>query len=69
MIIEEYYKKIKREFKAECLIETKMHKVGRVYKVIAFAKPNSCIYVEDENNYQHLTFTTFSDFLEKFKIV
>jgi hypothetical protein len=54
MIIEEYYKQTKREFKAECLVETKMHKVGKVYKVITYAKPDSCIYVEDEQGYQHL---------------
>ena len=69
MIIEEYYKQTKREFRAECLVETKMHKVGKVYKVITFVKPDSCIYVEDEDGIQHLTFTTFLDFLEKFKII
>jgi hypothetical protein len=69
MIIEEYYKQTKREFKAECLVETKMHKVGKVYKVITYAKPDSCIYVDDEDEYEHLTFTTFFDFLEKFKII
>jgi hypothetical protein len=42
-----------------------MHKVGKVYKVITFAKPDSCIYVEDEDGFQHLTFTTFLDFLYK----
>ena len=69
MIIEEYYKNIKREFNAECLVETKMHKVGKVYKVITYAKPDAFIYVEDEQGYEHLTFSTFFDFLEKFTIV
>jgi hypothetical protein len=69
MIIEDYYQKTKREFKAECLIKTGIHEVGKVYNVITYAKLDSFIYVEDEKNYQHLTFSTFFDFLEKFKIV
>ena len=68
MIIEEYYKSIKREFTAECLVETNIHKPGKCYNVITFAKPESYIYVEDENKYQHLTFQSFYEFLEKFKI-
>lgn len=67
--MEEYYKKIKREFKAECINQTRMHEVGKVYKAITFAKHDSWIYVEDERNYQSLTFPTFFDFLQKFKIV
>jgi len=69
MIIEEYYNTIKRTFKAECLIKTEKHDVGKIYDVITYAKENSCIYVEDERNYQMITYTSFSDFLNYFKIV
>lgn len=65
----DYYKNIKREFKAECLIETKMHEVGKVYNVMTFAKSGAFIYVEDERGYHHLTFSSFFEFLEKFKII
>jgi hypothetical protein len=67
-MIEEYYKSIKREFKARCLIETSIHKVGEVYDVITFAKKNAFIIVEDERNYNHLTYD-FVEFLEHFEIV
>lgn len=69
MIYEECYKQIRREFRAECLVETKIHSVGKEYKVITFAKPNSFIYVENKDGYQYLTFETFFKFLEKFKII
>ena len=69
MIIEEYYNKIKREFKAECLVETELHKIGKTYSVITYVKPDACIYVENEDQSQHLTFHTFFDFIEKFKIL
>jgi hypothetical protein len=69
MIIEEYYKNITREFKAVCLVGTKMHEVGKEYKVITFAKPDSFIYVEDERSFQHLTYSSFFEFLENFNIV
>ena len=68
-IIEEYYKRIKREFKAKCIKETSIHKVGEIYDVITYAKKDSYIYVEDERNYKHITFDVFSDFLEHFEIV
>lgn len=67
--IEEYFKKKKREFKAQCLVETDIHQVGKVYKVMTYAKPDSCIYVENENGSEHLTFSTFFEFLENFNIV
>jgi len=63
------YASIKRIFKAKCLVETRMHEVGKNYKVETFVKPNSLIYVFDKNDYQYEIFESFYTFQLKFKII
>ncbi len=63
------YNKLKIEFGVECLVKTKYHEVGKVYKAIKFAKENSWIYVMDERDYSYLTYNNLDNLEKKFKIV
>lgn len=69
MDLQEHYDSLRREFKAICLVETKLHKVGDEINVITFVKPGAWFYVENLRRCSRITYTDFYEFQKSFKIV
>lgn len=58
-----------REFTVICLVGTKLHKVGEIYKVVTYVKPDSWFYVYDIRGHSYEVYTDFFNFQKSFKII